>query len=166
MSDPSLPESAKLLIGIMYKDIELFDSAKEILIKKFGEIDRESVHFDFNYTDYYEKEMGLGLKKVFLVFEKPIDKEDLVKIKLYANNIEKRLSKKNNRLINIDPGYITKHQVIVASCKERPHRIYLSKGVYAHLMFFFTKNDVISFKWTFPDYLDNKNFFLESRKFM
>lgn len=157
---------AKLLIALMYSNKDIYNNAISLLIKRFGEIDRESLEYKFNFTNYYEKEMGSNLLKRFVTFKELIDAEELKKIKLFTHKIEEKFSMNNKRLINIDPGYITKTQLVLASFKEKPRKIYLGKGVYADLILLFKKDGCITFKWTFPDYKlkENQEFFLEVRK--
>ncbi|MBD3204401.1 DUF4416 family protein [Candidatus Woesearchaeota archaeon] len=163
MAVPTLPPKAKLVIGVMFSETDIFLDCKKYLVKKFGKTDFESKVFDFSFTDYYNQEMGQNLKKIFLGFEKLICISKLPEIKIFSNKLEKQFSEEKNRKINIDPGYLTKEKLIVASCKSRPHRIYLGKGVYAHLMFIFKRDDVIKFKWTYADYIQEKEFFLKLR---
>lgn len=158
-----MPEKAVLVMGIMYSDDNVKEKTVNLLVNKFGEIELEGKSFVFDFTDYYEEEFG-KTKKFFISFKEKIDIGDLVEIKLLTNKLEKELSKEGKRRVNLDPGYVTKEKSVVASCKSRPHRIYLDKGVYAHLMFIFKKNDVISFKWTFEDYLQEKEFFVTVRE--
>lgn len=154
----------KLFMGIMYSKIANYKEAIQLLIKEFGGLEIEGKEFDFNFTDYYEKEMGSDLKKRFVLFKTSIKREKLPDIKLQTIKIETRFKKQGKRKINIDPGYITLDNVIVASTKELPHRIYLNKGIFADLQLILKKNDVITFKHTFADYEQSKDFFLEARR--
>ena len=56
--------------------------------KKFGPIELRSPILPFNYTDYYEKEMGKDVKRQFLSFQKLIDPGALADIKLFTNKLE------------------------------------------------------------------------------
>ena len=163
MAEPTLPQKGILVAGIMSNNSLTLKSALDNLEAKFGKFGSKSNEYDFNFTDYYNEEMGKDYRKFFISFSKRVSIEKLPIIKLWTNDLE-RIQEK--RLINIDPGYLTEEKLVVASCKPRPHRIYLSKGVYAHLMFFFKRNGVIPFKWTFEDYLldSNVKFFLDCRK--
>ncbi len=78
----------KLIIGFIYKDEAVFTKAKEKLRRKFGKIDFQSPALDFNYTDYYEPEMGSGLKRRFISFGRLIPMQELYRIKLYTNRLE------------------------------------------------------------------------------
>ena len=79
----------KLIIGVMYKDD--FNSIVDKLKGLFGEVDSVSDDYDFSFTNYYEKEMGAGLKKRILSFKKLIDREELAAIKHKTNEIEGNL---------------------------------------------------------------------------
>ncbi|MBU0757992.1 MAG: DUF4416 family protein [Nanoarchaeota archaeon] len=166
MAEPCFPEKAFLIIGIMYKSKRQYEMALEALQKRFGKISTTSDEFEFDFTKYYDSEMDRNLKKIFVAFEEKIDISALPDIKLYTNSIEEGLTKNRIRSVNLDPGYLTKNQLIVASAKSRPHRIYLGKGIYAHIMYFFRKDGVVTFRWTFPDYRKKENieFFLGLRK--
>ncbi|MBU0930136.1 MAG: DUF4416 family protein [Nanoarchaeota archaeon] len=148
---PFKPKKVKLFIGLMYKDKNILNKIIKLLENKFGFI-QDSIEYDFNYTNYYENEFGKDLKKRFIVFKNSINPELLVNIKLFTNNIENKFSKNNKRLINIDPGYLNKQKLILASAKERYNRIYLKKGIYADLTYFFNKNNCILLRNTFPDF--------------
>ena len=81
-------------------------------------------------------------------------------IKLFTNSIE---YKTNKRIINLDPGYLNKQKLILATTKERPHRIYLKNGIYADLTYLFKKNDCIILRNTFPDFREKfvQEFFIK-----
>jgi hypothetical protein len=155
---------AKLIIGVMYKDKNVYEKAIDILKTLFGEIE-SSLEFDFSFTKYYEKEMGTNLKKTILVFKKNIDRIKLPDIKLITNGIEDDLSNKNNRTVNIDPGYMTFDSIVLASAKEMPHRVYLKKGIFADVVLTFYDGNFEHNIRTFPDYRQDivKDFFKKIR---
>jgi hypothetical protein len=148
---PVKPKKVKLFIGIIYNKKEILNNILPVLKKKFGDI-QDKLEYNFNHTDYYEDELGKNLRKYVVVFNKLIDPELL--------SIE---YKNNKRIINLDPGYITKQKLILATTKERPHRIYLSNGIYADLTYLFSKNDCIILRNTFPDFRDKnvQEFFIK-----
>ena len=150
MSSPQSIKKAKLIIAIIYpennKPTELMMELKGL----YGEFTPSEV-IDFNYTKFYEKEFGKNLKKIYLAFEKEFDIEKLPKIKLQCYDFEKRYLKNDKRFYNIDPGYITKNSFVLASFKERAHRIYLKDNVYADLQLVYENKHWKSFNWTFPD---------------
>ena len=70
MGKKTTPQRRKLVIGMLARNKELFDSVEEFFIKYFGEIDYKSPILAFNYTDYYKEEMGSSLKRKFISFRK------------------------------------------------------------------------------------------------
>ena len=154
----------KLFCGVMYPDKMLFDKAVSMLKQRFGEIEVESEEFEFSFTPYYEKEFGQWLKKRFIVFREPIEREELPEIKLFACGLEKELGYEGKRKVNIDPGYVTMNNVIVASTKEFPSRIYLGKGIFGDLQLILKRTEVQLMPYTYADYKLMKDFFLGLRK--
>ncbi len=76
------------------------------------------------------------------------------------------ISSSAGRAVNIDPGYITPANVILASTKDFSHRIYLSKGIYAEVTTIYRKEGFTKLPWTYPDYLcpTATEFILQARK--
>lgn len=142
----------KLVIGFIFNEEWFYTKTKAILEKTFGKVDFESQTIDFTYTSYYEKEFGKGLKRKFISFKKLIPPEKLASIKILSNNIEKRLTLKNNRQINIDPGYLDMAKLVLATTKDFMHRIYLNCGIFAEITLFFQAGSFRNWSWTYPDY--------------
>ena len=157
---------SNLLIAIMYSNKETYNKVKLILIGKFKEIKRESDEYGFDqFTHYYEKEMGKNLVKRFLIFEKQIDKKDLIEIKRQTTDIEKAFAKNNNRTINLDPGYVNEKELVLASFKTGTnYKEGLGEGVYAHKVLKFKDGKIEIFWHTFPDYRvkENQEFFINN----
>jgi hypothetical protein len=149
--------SGKLFFGIMFSDRNFYEKVIEDLIKKFGEIEKESSEYDFDtFTSYYEKEMGKNLIKKIIIFKKKINEEDLINIKKAITRIEKKYSLGGKRKVNIDPGYISKEKVVLASFKKKDFKKDLGKGVYAHEVLRFEEGKVKVFWHTFGDYKRDK----------
>jgi hypothetical protein len=159
----------KLICGLIASQEEHFGRAKTDLMSLFGDIDLETAEFAFNLTEYYERQLGPGLKRKFLSFRLLIRPEELSGIKHRTNLLEEEIRKnflEEHRIINIDPGYITASALIMATAKDFSHRIPLEKGIYAHLEFLFSKNGFKTLEWTYPDFRGNAyhEFFLAVRK--
>jgi hypothetical protein len=110
----------------------------------------------FDYTSYYCAEMGDNLIRLFLAMEKLIRPEELPDIKLATNGIEDKLALDERRQVNIDPGYIAKGHLILATGKSYAHRPYLRDGIYADLTLIYQGKKFCSLPWTYPDYADEK----------
>ena len=109
--------------------------------------------------------MGPGLKKRFLCFREPVERDKLRDIKAFTRALKAWLSLKGKRRVNIDPEHVTKNNLGLASTKERGHRIYLGKGVYAGVVLIFRKHRFIYMPWTYADYKTKfaRDFFLGVR---
>jgi hypothetical protein len=159
MAEPKTPPPAKLIVSIIFpmnpdeKESNLLESVVCILREKFGEIDFRSEIMPFNYTKYYEKEMGENLHRQFISFSKLVQRDELRDIKLWTNEIENKFKDENGRRrVNIDPGLLGLENLVLASCKNFGQRIYLGKGVFAEVTLIYRKKSFISLPWTFPDY--------------
>ena len=175
VSDPFhelIEENGYIVFAIIYKDSRDFKSLKKILNKKFGKPIAESNEYDFSkFSDYYETEMGTGLKRRIVVFDKAkLDASFLIKIKLFSLKLEKRLAKKGccrqRRTVNIDPGFLTKEKFVLLSFKKKPRKLYLGKGVWADLLLLSRGKRLETLPWTFPEFRDKsvQEFLLSVRK--
>jgi hypothetical protein len=150
----------------MSSDTTLMNEIERRLSEKFGEIDLASDLFSFNYTDYYTQEMGGNLQKKFISFSEMVMIETLPDIKNFTNDVEQQHTDDGKRRINIDPGYVTHAQMVLATTKPYTHRIYLGKGIYADLTYICRRKMFHTLEWTYPDYRENfsLNFFQQIRE--
>jgi hypothetical protein len=159
----------KFICGIIASKETFFIKAEERLVQLFGSVDIASSQFIFNYTDYYEKQMGKNLKRKFLSFASLISPEKLGEIKLRTNKLEEEIReelREGRRVVNLDPGYLTQSALIMATAKDFAHRIPLQQGIYAHLELLFSKKSFKTLAWTYPDYRTEEyhEFFMEVRR--
>lgn len=157
-----------MFAGFISGDETVYREAVRRLKNLWGDISAESPFWPFDYTEYYRKEMGEGLRRSFAVFGRKIDPAELPRLKIEANEIEKVLSVEGKRRINIDPGYLTLAKVVLASTKDYSHRIYLGGGVFAELTLRYFRESFTALEWTYPDYRDEKTirFFNDTRKYL
>ena len=152
MGKPARHVPVKLIVGLIASQTSQFILVKNILKKRYGPIDNETGTIDFSCTDYYEEEMGKSLKRKFYSFEKTIPIENSHLIKLYTNKVEERFCFNHKRTVNIDPGYMTLANLILFTTKERSHRTYAGKGIYADLELQYRNRSFSPLEWTYPDY--------------
>jgi hypothetical protein len=55
-------------------------------------------------------------------------------------------------MVNVDPGYIARDKLVLASTKDFYHRLYLADGIYGEVTLHFRKGVFRFFSWTYPDY--------------
>jgi len=152
MGQPRGQEPVKLIVGLFASGASSMEAAKRALERKFGRVDRETGILDFSVTRYYEKEFGTGLKRKFLSFRRHLSAERGYRVKLFTNRAEARLSRHRRRSVNIDPGYLTLAKLVLFTTKDRSHRIYAGKGIYADLELVFRDGTFRPLEWTYPDY--------------
>jgi len=154
MSIPRSPDPAKLIIGFFLKEKSLLDPVVAMLADKFGPVDMVGPWFSFDYTDYYEPEMGTPLFRRMLSFKTLIRQGRLAEIKHETNGIEEKFTVNGRRRVNIDPGYMLLSQFVLATGKNYSHRIYIGKGIYADLTLIYGGGEFKPLPWTYPDYAD------------
>jgi acyl-CoA thioesterase FadM len=142
----------KLFSGIIYKEVEQFEKIKMILQKKYSPIDFESQEIPFDMTNYYNKEMGNPLFRIFISFKDLVYPDQLPDIKIFTDQLEQKRVISGNRIINIDPGFLSQANVIIATTKNHYHRVPLQKGIYAHIEYIIKKKKLVSLEWTYPDF--------------
>jgi len=158
MSVKRPPKPAKLVTGVFLKDRGLIETLINELAERLGPIDIISQWFTFDYTSYYESEMGAPLFRRMLAYKNLIEQMDLVRIKNITNDIELKYSKNGKRSANIDPGYMLCERFVLATGKNYTHRIYIGDGIYADLTLIYQKSGFKKLPWTYPDYYDEKMF--------
>lgn len=159
------PQPVQAVMGVIYADGEDLAPLESRLAAELGEIDARSEAFDFDATDYYEEEMGAGLKRIFYGFKDLIDPADIVDIKLRAAAIEEDMSRDGKRSVNLDPGYMDFNKFILVSAKFLAQKIYMTKGVYADPTIYYDRGWKV-YDWAFPDFRSGRynDFFSEVRK--
>jgi hypothetical protein len=152
MGKAVLPSRVKLFAAMTFNPSVKHDEVLELLKRRFGDIDFSYGPIQFIFTDYYEDEMGGDLKKTYMTFAESVERESLAAIKVFTNEIEDRYCREGRRLVNVDPGYVARDKLVLASTKDFYHRIYLSQGIYAEVTLHYRKGMYRYFSWTFPDY--------------
>lgn len=160
------PQPVKMFVGVLTAQPSALTELRGSLEKHLGPVDCESKLLDFTYTDFYEPEMGPGLKRKFWGFGRLAVPDALVDLKLFANRVEQTLAISGKRTVNIDPGYLTPARLVLASTKDFGHRLYLSQGIYGEVTLMYQKKEFQPLPWTYPDYRSEAyhQFFRELRR--
>jgi NAD(P)-dependent dehydrogenase (short-subunit alcohol dehydrogenase family) len=148
----TIPDKVKLFAAITFAPEARIAEVTSALARSFGSVDFSYGPVPFDFTDYYGDEMGRGLRKMYLTFETPAEREALSGVKVFTNDLECRYAAKGRRAVNIDPGYIAADKLVLASTKDFYHRVYLSQGIFAEVTLHYRKGIYRFFSWTFPDY--------------
>lgn len=168
MSIAKEPSKGNLTISVMFRDWDILAQARTLFTDKFGPIDMESPAYGFSeISPYYDAEMGAGVKKIICSFRELIYRDMVRDAKLFAIDLERKFSKNDARLVNIDPGMITLENFLLTTGKNFSHRVYLGAGVFAEVTLMFSKENAIKeLPWTYRDYLlePARSFLLEARE--
>jgi len=168
MDGGKTPERAILFVGALFSTSEVVDPALAMLVESFGDPLLTSPPLEWNYTHYYDNELGAPIKRSYFFFKNIIDPSFLAEAKLITNEIEGRFLRSGSRQINLDPGYLTIAKVVLASNKNYSHRVYLGKRVYAEIELYFQGGKYNAFHYTYPDYKEDRflKFFMEARNLL
>lgn len=156
--------NAIIVWGVILADLDLVQEVKKELYPEFGAIILTGPVIPFDFTNYYEKEMGKNLKRHWFATEKIIALDKLIDLKKYAIKIEGKFTgQEKKRRINLDPGLLTLANFVLASTKNYSHRIYLGDGIFAEVTLIYRNRSFQALDWTYPDYRQNIEFFNEVR---
>jgi hypothetical protein len=100
--------------------------------------------------------MGSGLQRSFFAFAGEFARERLVEEKRAALELEAEAAARPGaavaRPLNVDPGYLTRASLVLASTKDRAHRVYLGSGVFGEVTLLYERGAFRPLPWTYPDF--------------
>lgn len=165
MGQPRESGPVKLFVGVLVAEPALLGSVRARLVQELGPTDLASPLLAFDYTRYYEPEMGPNLKRQFWGFARLIAADALPDIKLFTNRVEAEFADEGRRRVNLDPGYLTSAKVVLVTTKDFAHRLYLGKGIYGEVTLMYRRGGFVPLPWTYPDYRSEAyhRFFIELR---
>ena len=111
-----------------------------------------SLAIAFPGEGYYAREMGPGLRRMFVGLEGLWDPGWLASLKLRSNALEGRWTREGRRRVNLDPGLVGLAHLVLATGKPAAHRVYLGRGIYAEVEYVFEGKTFRPLPWTYPDY--------------
>ncbi len=153
MGEIKIPEPALLVIGVLHAESTVLTKTIDLLRASLGEIRLVGEPIPFVWTGYYEKEIGANLTRCFLVAQDLVDRDRLSELKLLTNQLEQRMARGDGRRrINLDPGLLSAENFVLATTKNRGHRIYLDQGIFAEVTLSYRQGAFELHPWTFPDY--------------
>lgn len=161
-----------LVVAAFSRYREALDWARTTLSESCGPVALESPRFEHTETEFYTATMGAGLLKTFYAFERLIDPAAIVDLKHRSNAWEDEYQATHRhpepRPLNLDPGYLTEAKLVLATTKDRDHRLYLDRGIFAEGTLYFHRGAWQPRPWTYPDYRrdDYHRFFLACRDYL
>lgn len=141
-----------LVVGILSSDLEREPAVFAALTELYGPVYSRTPRQEFAWTDYYDAEMGKPIWRSYIEFQNLVDPSSLASVKAATNALEARFSVGGLRKINLDPGLLAPGRFVLATTKDRAHRIALSEGIYAELTLIYEKGGFHALPWTYPDW--------------
>jgi hypothetical protein len=114
--------------------------------------------------------MGRDLKRVFYVFERLQPQDCLAAVKRRTGELEEEVARSRDwpvaRPINLDPGLLSEGRLVLASTKDRGHRLPRADGIYEEITLLYFDGAFRPLLWTYPDFRSRAylDFFHEVRK--
>lgn len=153
MGDARIPAPGLVVIGVLQAAAAPLDEARRLLGRVLGEVQVVGEPVRFGWTGYYRSEMGADLVRCLLAGEHLLRRDLLAELKTWTNRIEQDLARPDGRRsVNLDPGLLTAENLVLATTKNRAHRVYLRDGIYAESTLAFVQGRFLAFPWTYPDY--------------
>jgi hypothetical protein len=150
------PPPVKLIIGLILAPEAPILAIRQQLEASYGPIDQETALLPFVATKFYEREMGPALQRLLWSFDALIAADALAGLKHETNDIEQTYAMYaglvRHRRVNLDPGYVDLAKLVLATTKDRQHRLYLGRGIYAEVTLRYTGGRFVPWEWTYPDY--------------
>jgi len=159
------PRPGLLFVSFLYRsDLHTEESLTLEWEKYFGPTLKNIPAFN-PLADYYSKEMGSPLQRFFLASQKTFTRDYLLSAKLQMVGWENRWAQNEKRQVNIDVGFLTLENFILATTKNYSHRVFIGENIFADLTYQFQHGSFQMLPWTYPDYRDEKKlkFFVQLR---
>jgi hypothetical protein len=152
MSTPGPATPVKPVVSMLLAREDLGPALLERLAGYFGPPDLVGPWWPFDTTAYYAPEMGPNLGRRLVSFLHLADPGRLADWKVFTNELEQSFRLGKRRLANLDPGYVARERLVLATGKNYTHRIYLNQGIYGDLTLVFHQGSFRPLPWSYPDY--------------
>tara|TARA_R110002049_G_scaffold72490_6_gene187458 strand:- start:176456 stop:177043 length:588 start_codon:yes stop_codon:yes gene_type:complete len=155
MAQLELIEPVVRICAVISRHESARDAAVSQLTAFWGEPLRSCEH-PFAAGGFYEPSMGGDLVKRLVAFASLADPGELADWKIQTNQLEAACaadeSFKESRPLNLDPGYISQAKLVLATTKDRDHRLYLRDGIFAEVTLNYMGKKWIHHRWSYPDF--------------
>ncbi len=156
MSKTRLVEPVVRFVAVITSNDAVRQWADQRILQQWGDIAIRSSFQPFTAGGYYTDQMGTALVKQLVAIAPPIDPTGLADWKTQTNQWEQEAAQlfpgAISRPLNLDPGYITQAKLVLATVKDRDHRIYLKDGIFGEITLNYVGKRWIAHRWTYPDY--------------
>ncbi|WP_407442562.1 DUF4416 family protein [Fibrobacter sp.] len=158
MKPANFSEPAQLIAFVLQKGAEWNPDVVNLLENTWGKLRYMGKLFAFDQTNYYTPEMGEGLYRGVVSFEKCIPPETVAVEKARSNALELTTANSDspdNRHVNVDIGYMDLDKVVLPSYKRGPFKLYAGEGVWLDMLLTYSKGLFHPTAWAFEDFKRN-----------
>ena len=156
MAEIEFIEPVVRICAVISRHDDARDWGIQTLQDAWGAIAHQTAPLPFPAGGFYDSEMGPGLQKVIVAFQALCDCGELADWKLATNEWEKQFARDSDhtepRPLNLDCGYVTQAKLVLATTKDRDHRLYLRDGIFAEVTLNYVAKKWIHHRWSYPDY--------------
>ncbi len=154
MANPlQFSENAVLLAFILQPGPEWNLGILDALRKVWGQVRHLGKLFPFDKTEYYTPEMGTGLFRGVVSFERTVAPQEIGLEKERSNALERELSPQSSgRRVNIDIGYMDLDKIVLPSYKRGPFKLYAGDGLWLDMILHYAKGRFLPTAWAFDDF--------------
>ena len=156
MSDIRFVEPVIRFCAVITRHPEARQWATARMTERWGATTVCSSEIPFEAGGYYRPSMGADLQKSLIAVAGFADPGDLADWKTESNQWEQEYAEASNhdesRPLNLDPGYMTQAKLVLATTKDRDHRLYLRDGMFAEVTLNYVGKVWNHHRWTYPSY--------------
>ena len=146
--------------AVISKDPAAIEWGIDKLRQDWGTVAHQSDPLPFHANGFYDEHMGTDLRKVFVAFADLCEPGGLADWKHATIQLEKAYAAISDldvvRPLNLDSGYVTQAKLVLATTKDRDHRLYLRDGIFAEVTLNYVGKKWIHHRWSYPDYRTEK----------
>ncbi|WP_146533626.1 DUF4416 family protein [Rubripirellula reticaptiva] len=156
MSQIRLVEPVVRICAVITRYRDAMDWAIERISPYWGPVTATSDSVPFEAGGFYDASMGVGLTKTLIAFGDYQDPGGLADWKVQTNLWESDYAAlgrhDETRPINLDAGYFSQAKLVLATIKDRDHRIYLRDGIFAEVTLNYVGKRWVHHRWSYPSY--------------
>ena len=142
--------------AVITRHAEARQWAENKISQRWGSVCVRSPEIPFEAGGFYTASMGSDLTKVLLAFDGFVDPGGLADWKHETNRWEAEYAAESDhdeqRPLNLDPGYLSQAKHVLATTKDRDHRIYLRDGMFAEVTLTYVGKAWKNHRWSYPSY--------------
>ena len=156
MADTRIIEPVVRICAVISRHQQAIDWAIQKLGDDWGAVAWTADPLPFEANGFYTESMGSDLKKVLVMLDGFIEPGGLSEWKHTTNAWEIEYAElyehPESRPLNLDCGYVTQAKLVLATTKDRDHRIYLRDGMFAEVTLNYVAKKWVHHRWTYPSY--------------